>query len=262
MQTSSVKTLEGIRILITRPEKQNDPLSVKLRNLGATTIELPTITILPPKNTDRLDKSILGILHYDWVIFTSIHGVRFFGQRLGALGKPSDTLKQIKVAAIGPATAAALERLDKEADYVPTQYLSEKIAIGLGDVKGKRILLPRADIASKKLPELLRQQGANVEEVVAYRTTVPDELSAAKLKSVLRQGIEVVTFTSPSTVRNLVQVVGANQLIILLQGVKVACIGPITAEAAKELGIHVDIVARTHTIDDLVEAIKNEFRTL
>jgi len=261
MQTS-LKTLEGVKILITRPEKQNVLLSAKLRNLGATTIELPTITILPPNNTDPLDKSIRSISQYDWVIFTSVHGVRFFSQRLKALGEPSDKLKQVKVAAIGPATAAALERLGKEADYVPTQYLSEKIAVGLGDVEGKRILLPRADIASKKLPELLRQRGAEVEEVVAYRTIIPEGLSADRLKSVLNQGIDVVTFTSPSTVRNLAQIVGANELTVLLKGVKVACIGPVTAEATKELGIHVDIVARTHTIDNLVEAIKNDIRTV
>ncbi|MGA3108241.1 MAG: uroporphyrinogen-III synthase [Candidatus Bathyarchaeia archaeon] len=261
MQTS-LKTLEGLKILITRPEKQNIPLSAKLRNLGATTIELPTITILPPNNTAPLDKSILDISQYDWVIFTSVHGVRFFSQRLKALGEPSDKLKQVKVAAIGPATAAALERLGKEADYVPTQFLSKKIAVGLGDVEGKRILLPRADIASKKLPELLRQRGAEVEEVVAYRTIIPEGLSVDRLKSVLNQGIDVVTFTSPSTVRNLAQIVGANELTVLLKGVKVACIGPVTAEATKELGIHVDIVARTHTIDNLVEAIKNDIRTV
>ncbi|MGP8127428.1 MAG: uroporphyrinogen-III synthase [Candidatus Bathyarchaeia archaeon] len=262
METSSLKCLEGVRILITRPKEQNLLLSAKLHNLGATTIELPTITILPPIATDRLDKSILRILEYDWVIFTSVHGVRFFSQRLSALGEFSNKLKKVNVAAIGPATAAALEGLGKEPDYVPTQYLSEKMADGLGDVKGKRILLPRADIASEKLPELLRHRGAKVEEVVAYRTVVPADLSADRLKSVLNQGINMVTFTSPSTVRNLAQVVGANELGVLLKGVKVACIGPVTAEATKKLGIHVDIVARSHTIDDLVEAIENDIRTV
>ncbi len=262
MQTSSMKTLEGIKILITRSEKQSIHISAKLRYLGATTIELPTITIVPPNNTDPLDKSILGILKYDWLIFTSVHGVQFFSQRLKALGESFAKLKQVRVAAIGPATAAALEDLGREADYVPTQYLSEKIAVGLGDVEGKRILLPRADIASKKLPDLLRQRGAKVEEVVAYRTIIPESLSADRFRSILNQGVDVVTFTSPSTVRNLAQILGANELSVLLKGVKVACIGPVTAEATKELGIHVDIVARTHTIDDLVEAIKNEIRTV
>jgi uroporphyrinogen III methyltransferase/synthase len=262
MQSSTLKRLEGVKILITRPEKQNLTLSTKLQNLGATTIELPTVTILPPKSTGRLDKSILRILQYDWVIFTSVHGVQFFSQRLKEFGEPSDKLRHIKVAAIGPATAAALERLGKEPDYVPTQYLSEKIAVGLGDVSRKRILLPRADIASKKLPELLRQQGAEVEEIVAYRTVMPGDLSADRVESVLNQGIDVVAFTSPSTVRNLAKIVGANELEVLLKGVKVACIGPVTAEATKKLGIHVDVEARTHTIDGLVEAIENDVRAV
>ena len=262
METSSLKCLEGVKILITRPEEQNLLLSSKLRNLGATTVELPTITILSPQSTDRLDRSILRLLHYDWLIFTSVHGVRFFSQRLETLREPLDKLKQVKVAAIGPATAAALKRLGKEPDYVPTQYLSEKIAVGLGDVKGKQILLPRADIASKNLPDLLRQRGAEVEEVVAYRTVIPEGLSADRVKSVLNQGIDVVAFTSPSTVRNLVQAVGTNDLGVLLKGVKVACIGPVTAEATKKLGIHVDVVARAHTIDDLVEAIENDIGTV
>jgi len=262
METSSLKCLEGVKILITRPEEQNLLLSSKLRNLGATTVELPTITILSPQSTDRLDRSILRLLHYDWLIFTSVHGVRFFSQRLETLGEPLDKLKQVKVAAIGPATAAALKRLGKEPDYVPTQYLSEKIAVGLGDVKGKQILLPRADIASKNLPDLLRQRGAKVEEVVAYRTVIPEGLSADRVKSVLNQGIDLVAFTSPSTVRNLAQAVGTNELGVLLKGVKVACIGPVTAEATKKLGIHVDVVARAHTIDDLVEAIENDIGTV
>jgi len=121
METSSLKCLEGVKILITRPEEQNLLLSSKLRNLGATTVELPAITILSPQSTDRLDRSILRLLHYDWLIFTSVHGVRFFSQRLEALGEPLDKLKQVKVAAIGPATAAALKRLGKEPDYVPVQ---------------------------------------------------------------------------------------------------------------------------------------------
>jgi uroporphyrinogen III methyltransferase/synthase len=251
-----------MKILITRPRTQNLLLSAKLRALGATTIELPTIAILAPESTTRLDRSIGKLSDYDWVIFTSVHGVRFFSKRMTALGQPFDKLTKGRVAAIGPATAAALERLGKKPDYVPEEFLSEKIALGLGDVKGKRILLPRADIASKKLPELLTKHGAIVEEVVAYRTVVPEDLSSDRLRSILNHGIDVVTFTSPSTVRTLAQVVGANELEALLKKVKVACIGPVTAEATRKLGVHVDIVAKNHTIDDLVEAIENDIRTV
>jgi uroporphyrinogen III methyltransferase/synthase len=179
---------------------------------------------------------------------------------MAALGKAADRLREVKVAAIGPATAAALVEVSGKLDYVPEEFLSEKIAQGLGDVKGKRILLPRADIASKRLPELLKKNGAIVDEVAAYRTVTPDDLSANRVESILEQGVDVVTFTSASTVRNLADVVGAGRLEALLKGVKVACIGPVTAEAARALGVHVDVTAGNHTIDDLVEAIVNEVR--
>ena len=257
MQTS-LKTLEGVKILITRPEKQNIPLSAKLRNLGATTIELPTITILPPNNTDPLDKSILGILRYDWVIFTSVHGVHFFVERMQALNVPRDLLENVRVAAIGPSTASALEHAIKIPDYVPKQYLSEKILEGLGDVNGKRVLLPRADIAAKTLPAALRARGALVDELTAYRTIVPPELTSERLNAILASGLDLVTFTSPSTVRNLAEVLGRRELESFLRKVKVACIGPVTEKAANELGIAVDIVAKAHTIDALVEAIVDE----
>jgi uroporphyrinogen III methyltransferase/synthase len=260
MQTTPLQSLAGVRILITRPKAEKQLLSEKLRALGAVTVELPTIAILPPAENGPLDRSIRKLSEYDWVIFTSVQGVRFFSKRMAALGEPADRLREVKVAAIGPATAAALVELGEKLDYVPEEFLSEKIAHGLGDVKGKRILLPRADIASKRLPELLKKNGAIVDEVAAYRTVTPDDLSANRVESILEQGVDVVTFTSASTVRNLADVVGAGRLEALLKGVKVACIGPVTAEAAKALGVHVDITAGNHTIDDLVEAIVNEVR--
>jgi uroporphyrinogen III methyltransferase/synthase len=171
-------------------------------------------------------------------------------------------LKQVMLAAIGPATASALERSVKKPEFVPDDYLSGRIADGLGDVKGRRILLPRADIASKKLPDLLRKREALVEEVVAYRTIIPRDLTPERLNSIFAGGIDLVTFTSPSTVRNLAQVLGVDKLEEFLRMVKVACIGPVTVEATKELGIDANIVAEIHTIDALVEAIVDEVRTV
>jgi uroporphyrinogen III methyltransferase/synthase len=224
-------------------------------------VELPTIEVVPSEDTSRLDRSIEKLSEYDWLIFTSVHGVCFFHDRLSTLGKPSWKPDSVKIAAIGPATATALEKLGWKPDYVPDEFLSEQIARGLGDVSGRRVLLPRADIASERLPDLLRKRGARVEEVVAYRTIIPASLSSDVVQSIFKQGLDFVTFTSPSTVRNLARA-AETSLEILLKGVKVACIGPVTAEAAKALGLHVDIVARNHTIDDLVEAIVNENRTV
>jgi uroporphyrinogen III methyltransferase/synthase len=168
----------------------------------------------------------------------------------------------VKIAAIGSATADFLEKSAKKPDFVPEEFLSERIVAGLGEVKGKRILLPRADIASRNLPMALTRNGAIVEEVVAYETITPKDLSLDRLKLILKRGVDLVTFTSPSTVRNLAYITGSNELEAMIKGVKVACIGPVTAEAARELGVHVDIVSSNHSIDDLVEAIVNEIRTV
>jgi len=262
MRTAPLQTLAGVKVLITRPSTENEPLSKKLRELGAYTIELPTIEILPPEDTDSLDRAIRSLSKYDWLVFTSVRGVEFFSKRMAATGKVANGFNDVKVAAIGPATAYALERLGKKPDYVPLEFLSDQIPIGMGDVNEKRFLLPRADIASKALPEALRNRGAIVDEVVAYRTVIPDGLSQERCRSILKEGVDVAAFTSPSTVRNLARIVGSSGLEAMLNGVKVACIGPVTAEAARELGIHVDIVAPNHTIDDLVEAIVNEIRTV
>jgi uroporphyrinogen-III synthase len=259
---ASLKPLSGMRVLITRPESEAPSLAEKLRELGAKALVLPTIQILPPESSGELDRAIRGVGEYDWVVFTSVNGVRFFHERAKTLNVSFDRLTKVRVAAIGPATADALERLGRKPDHVPEEYLSEEIALGLGDVRGKRILLPRADIASKKLPSLLTQRGAFVDEVVAYRTVIPDDLTPNRLKEIFAEGVDVITFTSPSTVRNFAQAVGAKELERFLKPVKVACIGPVTVEAAKELGVRVDVVALNHTIDGLVEAIENENRTV
>jgi len=263
MQTAAapLRPLEGVRILITRPKAEGEFFAKKLRALGAITFELPTIEIIPPEHTDPLDQSIRTLSNYDWIVFTSRQGVQSFGEQMVAVGESITGLSKLKVAAIGASTAAALGEFGKHPDYVPEEFLSERIITGLGDVNGKRILLPRADVASRVLPEKLRELGAKVDEVVAYRTVTPKDLSFDQVRAILAQGIDIVTFTSPSTVRNLAKVTGIS-LRALLKHVKVACIGPVTADAAKSLGIHVDILASNHTLDDLVEAIADEIRTV
>lgn len=262
MQVTSAKPLSGMRILVTRPTQQSQILSEKLSRLGATPVELPTIEIVPLEDTDSLDRTLQSLGEYDWVIFTSVHGVNSALERMSELKIEYKILQKVKVATIGPPTASALDRAGRKPDYIPAEYLSEQIAHGLGEVKGKRILLLRANIASKKLPALLRERGALVDDVVAYRTLIPRDLTPERLKSIFDMGVDLVLFTSPSTVRNLAQVLGDDELERFLRNVKVACIGPVTAEAAKEMGIVVEIVAQNHTIDSLVEAIVNEVRTV
>jgi uroporphyrinogen III methyltransferase/synthase len=179
-----------------------------------------------------------------------------------ALGVQVSDLKYVSVAAIGPATATALKNVGIRPNYVPDEFLSEKIALGLGEINGQRFLLPRADIASKKLPDMLRKRGALVDEVVAYRTVVPDDLTSETIHSIFGNGVDLVTLTSPSTIQNLAQVLGQEDLKMLLRNTRVACIGPVTVQAAKELGLDVNIVAMTHTVEALVEAIVNEIGTV
>jgi len=259
MMQAGLDTLAGKRIMVTRPAGESKLLSSKLNALGATTIEVPTIEISDPADSTPLKESILSLTKYDWIIFTSVHGVRFFIKYMTKIGVSTEILNRLKIAAIGSATARALELIGKKADFIPNAYLTERIATDLGDVKGRFILLPRANIASKRLPQLLRQRGAIVEEVEAYRTLIPRRLSSDLLADVLESGIDLITFTSPSTVHNFVQVLNEKKhLQRLLKTIKAACIGPVTGKAAEQLGFNVSVVSNAHTTDALVEAIVNE----
>lgn len=250
------KPLLGKKILVTRAEGQAESFAARLRALGAEPIILPTIVLVPPQDWEPVDQAIHQLESYHWLIFTSANGVRFFLERLQALGYKPRHLEQVHKAAIGPATASALEQHGLPVDFVPAQYLAEAIAEGLGDkVRGQRILLPRADIARKDLSRLLRARGAHVEEVIAYRTQ-PAPLKPAQLQGLFQKKPDIITFTSASTARHFAGLLQGSQE--LLRGVTVACIGPITARVAGEAGLPVHIVAREHTLEGLITAIAQE----
>jgi uroporphyrinogen III methyltransferase / synthase len=246
--------LAGRRVLVTRPEGQNAGLAGRLRELGAEPLVCPTVRIAPPEDTAPLDAAIARLAGYDWAIFTSANGVRFFWERLAAAGGNAEALAALRLGAIGPATAAALAGHGLHVDFVPERYVAEGIVEGIGDVAGQRILLPRADIARRALVDGLREKGALVDEVVAYHTTAAGDGEGTWL---LPDGerIDIATFTSPSTVRNFVALLGEGPSAEALAGTTIACIGPITAAAAEDLGLHADIVAAEHTVDGLIDAI-------
>jgi len=247
-----IRPLFGKRVLVTRARPQASALSQLLRDLGAEPVEFPTIAIAPPSDWSGLDQAIDQLATYNWVIFTSANGVQAMVERLRALGSDLRLLGGARVAAIGPATADALRAYGVRVDFVPAVYVAEEIAAGIGDVRGERILLPRADRARPALAENLREKGALVDEVVAYHTTAAP---SGDLRAILADGkIDIVTFTSSSTVNNLADALG--QLPgEALSGMLVACIGPVTARTAQELGLGVDVVAREHTVQGLVDAI-------
>lgn len=252
--------LRGKRILITRAREQSGNFATQLRKLGAGVIEFPTIKIVPPINWNKLDQAIDQLKSYDWIIFTSVNGVHFFWQRLQQKGK-NHLPSSLKICAIGPATANQLKKREISVHYVPKEYVAESILKGFEkmDLKGKRILLARAKKARDILPKGLLKMGTEVDVVEAYRTIKPRG-SGKRLRQLLRnEEIDVITFTSSSTVNHFAELLKKEHLKRLLKGIAIACIGPITAQTAKGLGMKVHIQPKKFTIPALTQAIADYF---
>lgn len=246
----------GKRILITRAREQSGEFATLLKKTGAEVMELPTIEIVPPFSWKELDRVLPRLRSYDWLIFTSANGVHFFWQRLREKGKirlPSS----MKVCAIGPATAKQLREKKISVDYMPKEFIAESILDGFQKkfIKGKRILLARAKKARDILPKGLRKMGAKVDVVEVYRTVKPKG-GSKRLRQLLRDGkIDVVTFTSSSTVNHFADLLKKEDLKKRLKGIAIACIGPVTAKTAKEWGMKVQIQPKQYTIPALARAI-------
>jgi uroporphyrinogen-III synthase len=225
-------------------------LSERLRAVGAEPIICAMIKSAPPLDWAPLDRALERLKHYDWVIFTSANGVRSFFERATVLERSTEELRDRRIGAVGRATAKALEEHGEPVDFVPDEYVAEAIVAGIGDIAGRRILLPRADIARKVLVEGLEAKGALVDDVIAYRT-----LPADPGNDLLPSGVDIATFTSASAVRNFVVWLGDRPAHEVLIGAVIACIGPITARAAEEAGLGVDVVAPEHTLDGLIRAV-------
>jgi len=267
-----VRPLLGKRVVVTRTREQASSLLAKLTELGADALEFPTIKIIAPESFGPLDDAITQLGQYDWVIFTSVNGVDYFMARLKQAGKDARAFGQAKVCAIGPATAARLEEANIRADFMPSKFVAESILAELGEVSGQHILLARADVARDALREGLTAQGAQVDNVVTYRQVIgseedsPTSLKAAELVALLEAGeIDLVTFTSSNTVRNFatrLATASDKPLTTLLQKSRIACIGPITAGTAREMGLAVDIEADEFTIDGLLEVISRQVQVI
>ena len=253
--------LFGKRVLVTRAPHQAGPLVRLLSDRGAMPVEMPVMAIEEVSDTAEVDKALRNLDSYDWVLLTSANGVEAFFRRLGDLGLDARALKDVKVGAIGPATAEALEQHGIRADFVPDVYTSEGLVAGLADrqVAGCRFLLPRADIAGRTLTEGIARLGAEAHEIAMYRTVMPPEVSPGARRMIVDGDIDVITLASPSAVANLMTIMGEQRGFV--QRATIACIGPVTAEAAADLGLTVDIVAGEHTIAGLVEAMEDYFGT-
>lgn len=259
------RPLYGKRILVTRSREQAGELVDLLTSLGAEPIEAPSIRIAPPDDFGPLDEACAQASTYDWIVFTSANAVDWFMRRL--LTGPGDVrdLKGPRLCAVGPATAEKLNRFGIKVNLTPPEYRSEAIVDALGTsatLKGKRVLVPRADIAREVLVDQLKQAGAKVTEVIAYKT-VADAAERGREQEIYRmlldRQLDVVTFTSASTVRNFVKMVGAEPAADLLRTTVVASIGPVTAEAAQQLNIETTIMPAEYTVPGLVNAIVEYF---
>ncbi len=251
--------LAGTRVLVGRARHQASVLSSGLRKLGADVVEIPFIEIRNPRSFRPLDSALKTIASYDWLILTSVNGVDAMWKRVDKLRIRPRDLNRLKIAAIGPATKKAIENRGLKVDIVPKEYVAESVVQSLrSKVKGRRILLVRARIARDVIPRELRGAGAEVDVVEAYETVIPKS-SRSRLRSALRnpkRRPDVITFTSSSSVRNFVALLGKKPPQ-LLNGIKLASIGPVTSATLRELGLPVNIEAREFTIPGLIQAIQS-----
>jgi uroporphyrinogen-III synthase len=282
---SANQPLSGVRVLVGRAKHQAGALSTELRKRGAEVLEIPFIEIRKPRSFRPLDSALKNLHTYDWLILTSVNGVEAMWTRLEILQRtstshgvtwksgssgPRSTLQnarasapegRLRVAAIGPATKKAIEQRNVKVDVVPKEYVAESVVRSLkAKVKGKRVLLVRAKVARDVIPRDLRKAGAHVDVVEAYETVVPQS-SRRQLQSALKnpkRRPHVVTFTSSSTVKNFVELLGVRdqrKLRLLLDGVRMSSIGPVTSTTLRASGLSVDIAAEEFTIPGLVAAI-------
>jgi len=257
VSVAAARPLAGRVVVVTRPRAQAGSFASLLEDAGATVLLAPTIVIEPPVSWAPLDRA-LGRLHdYQWAVFTSVNGVEMTRRRLEHLGGDARALDGLHLAAIGPATAEALRGLRLEPEVVPEEYVAEGLAERLRCFiqPGESVLLARAAETRDVLVRELEAAGARVEEVAAYTTRPAPEDAAELRRALAERRVDVVTFTSSSTVRHFAGLFSAAELPRLLAGVTVACIGPVTRDTARALGIETAIVPREYTIPALAQAI-------
>lgn len=256
------KPLFGKGIIVTRARAQASVLSSLLADNGAFVYEFPTIETIPIRDYDKIDLALSRINKYDWIIFTSVNGVKFFLKRMYERGFDIRDLKGLKVCAIGPATKQTLEEMLIRVDVMPSEYRAEAIVEAMKNegVEGKRILIPRAKIARDVIPLELSNMGAVVDVVEVYETVMPEARKSDILLAFQEGRIDLITFTSSSTVENFHSMFSSHEIQSWKEKVPVACIGPITAQKASELGFRVEVVAEKYTIPYFVDAIKDYFR--
>jgi uroporphyrinogen-III synthase len=254
----AAKPLASKRIVVTRAPEQAQALVHELERLGAEVILLPVVAFESPEDSGPLDHALGELPTFDWVLFTSQNAVRFFSRRLEqlGLGKPTQ-----RIAALGPATAEVARQQGFSVDYIATQHTGHALADELrGSIKGRRLLLPHSDLADDQIAKSLREVGAEVADVVAYRTVAPEALDQAILDRIRGGEVDVTIFASPSAFHNLAGFLGVSQLVKLAESVQFAAIGPTTARSMRESGVRVHIEAEEASAAGLADAIVKHYQ--
>jgi uroporphyrinogen III methyltransferase / synthase len=258
--------LAGRTIVVTRAASQASEFVTELERYGANVIVCPTIEIAEPESYERLDEAIDHLYGYDWLIFTSANAIEFFLRRLNTRGFAVSELDDIKVCAIGQASADKLRDAQIHVDVIPTQSKAEGVFTALSEfvggveqLRGLNILLPRAAVGRDFLPKSLEEAGARVDVVTAYRTIVPENLDRGRLSAMLAGSADCIAFTSSSTVKNLALLFDTHDLSKILAGLTIACIGDVTAATAREFGLRTDIQPAQFTVKDLAKTIANHY---
>lgn len=259
MEASSA--LSGKRILVTRAKEQAGALSRLIEQAGGTSIELPLLRFELPEKIGKAEFTVNDLEHYDWIVFTSVNGVRFFQMLLERHHRVLQ--KQIKIAAVGSKTKRAIEQLGYQVDVFPDEFVAESLATTLINhtVTGQRILLARGNLSRSVLPEMLKQAGLEVTDLVVYETKCNDAVKESLTSVIKTKSVDVITFTSSSTVTYFAEMIGAPDLKRELEGIIVACIGPIAAETARSLGLEPEVVPDVYTANGLVQAIIDYFQS-
>jgi uroporphyrinogen III methyltransferase / synthase len=253
------RPLFGKRVLVTRPKAQAAELVHRIEAMGGEAIEAPMIRVVPPEDFGALDAACEQVGDFDWIVFASVNAVDAFIERLLAGPRDLRALKDVRLCVVGPSSGERLARYGLKVDVTPEEYRADAVVpamVALGSLKGQRVLLPHGDIGREVVADELRRQGADVLEVVAYRTVIAEaEGEPDVYRMLLEHRLDIVTFTSASAVRNFVRVLGAEPAADLLGTTIVASIGPVTAEAAAQFNIQSTIVPSSYTIPALVDAI-------
>lgn len=251
------RPLTGRTIIVTRAADQAGEFSSQLSAYGATVLECPTIQICEPESWDDLDKSIQSLRFFDWLILTSSNAVRYFFERLKDNGFDCRALGSTKICVVGPRTAESIKSFGIIPDLIPEDYKAEGVVAAFEQfsVQNMNILFPCADLARDVIPRRLTEMGATVTAPVIYRNVFPDRLCPETIFALEKRKVDCISFTSSSTVRNLARMLGPELLSIMLKGVAIASIGPITSKTCREFGLKVDIEPREYTIKALSESI-------